>query len=228
MPDSVTLNAGAVVDGEVFVGVDGNVDTVIKDLGATTDGKYSLAEEIVFPPVSPPVGLPPGQAIVYGGDDNCTVSVSGVYNNVAAGQGRTLTINGDVTIYVTGNISLGQASEVIITPNSSLTVYLDGDLIANQSNGINNETLIPANFKLFTTGTGVQDIIFKNSGAFYGAVYAPNADIRIDNGAGVYGSFVGTNFIMRNSGLFRYDEALRDISINDEGVQFVIERWSEE
>jgi len=43
----------------------------------------------------------------------------------------------------------------------------------------------------------------------------------------VYGSFTGNDFEIKQGGNFYYDEALKDISVNDAGVRFVLDQWSE-
>lgn len=52
--DDVVLNNGVTVMGNVVIGVNGDVDTVVKDLGATTGLMYPMPEEIEFPYVYPP------------------------------------------------------------------------------------------------------------------------------------------------------------------------------
>ncbi|MHC4618369.1 MAG: DUF7305 domain-containing protein, partial [Planctomycetota bacterium] len=122
-------------------------------------------------------------------------------------------------LHVTGDIIFGQDADLYVgdplvppgDPNwrpSSLTVYLDGNLTAGQSNGINNMTYIPANFMLFGTGPPIQKWVITNSGDFYGVYYAPNADIIIRANADVFGSFSGHSYEIRNSGNLHYDVSL--------------------
>jgi choice-of-anchor A domain-containing protein len=68
---------------------------------------------------------------------------------------------------------------------------------------------------------------FKNSTDFYGAIYAPNADVVMDNSANIYGSVVSKSFEQKNSATFNYDVTLRDVSISDEAVYFTITNWHE-
>jgi hypothetical protein len=58
-------------------------------------------------------------------------------------------------------------------------------------------------------------------------VYAPNADIVVMAMVDVYGSFIGDDFEMKQGGNFYYDEALKNITVNDVGVRFVLDQWSE-
>jgi hypothetical protein len=206
---SITIKPGAGVDGEVLMGVDG-----------------------YFPTVNPPV-LP----------DMCTIDIfnttltigsadSGKYSYISIKTDGTLIIDagvdgGEVVLYVTGDIWLGQGCELVIKPNTSVSIYLDGDLTAGNSSGINNETETPANFILYGTGED-QTFDIKAKSEWYGAVYAPNADISIKAGADIYGSFIGASFENKAGGFIWYDAALRDVSTTDVAVGFVVERWREE
>jgi len=202
---SITLKPGAVVDGEVLVGVDGH-----------------------FPPVNPPDGLADMGLINI---EKTTLffdsTDTGMYSSIYMNNDAILEITGDVVMYITGDVWLGQGCEITIKPDSSLTVYLDGDLVAGNSSGINNETEIPKSFLLYGTGED-QTFDLKAKVDWYGAIYAPNADISIKAGADIYGSFIGSEFENKAGGFIWYDAALRNVSETDIGVQFVVERWREE
>jgi len=71
-------------------------------------------------------------------------------------------------------------------------------------------------------------MIFKNSSDFYGVIYAPNAEVIMNNSANLYGAVVAKNFQQMNSGTFNYDASLRDASVNDEAVRFVVTNWHEQ
>jgi len=72
------------------------------------------------------------------------------------------------------------------------------------------------------------NIDFKNSGVFYGAIYAPDADIHLYNGFNVYGAVVGKSFTQDVNANFFYDMLLREIDPTEIGVHMVIKRWSEQ
>jgi hypothetical protein len=86
---------------------------------------------------------------------------------------------------------------------------------------------LPKNLKIYGLD-GCESMIFKNSSDFYGTIYAPNADIEMNNSADVYGSVIAKNFDQKNSASFFYDASLRDVSVKDEAVRFVVTDWHEE
>jgi hypothetical protein len=44
----------------------------------------------------------------------------------------------------------------------------------------------------------------------------------------VYGSFVANSFEVKAGGNFYYDESLKQVTTDDEGVRFTITRWGEQ
>ena len=234
-PDSVILNNGVVVEGDVVVGVGGDTATIIKDLGATTDDRYSLSTSVEFPPVSPPSLFGPDSSIFIkkgemtigpGGD----FPANGRFSDISMKNGTTLRVVGECTLYITGDVGMGQSSEIILdtSQNAKLTIYLDGGWVSDNDSGINNQTEKPSSFRLYGTGPLGQAIDIKAKGEFYGVIYAPDADLTVFSGGDIYGSFVTNNFELKNPAEFLYDVSLKTISVFDEGARFVINRWNEQ
>lgn len=232
--DMVILNNGVVVDGDIVVGVGGNVNTVIKDLGATTGDRYAMPEDVDFPPINPPKLLGPDWPITVNNGER-TIGFGGQYpaigrfSGMNLKQGTRLKVVGPCILYITGNVSMGQDSEIILdkASNSSLKIYLDGNWSSDNNSGINNSTLSAEKFTLYGTGGANQQINLKAKSDFYGAIYAPDADVTVFSGGDLYGSFAAENFELKNPANFYYDIALREVHVYDEGAHFVVSRWSE-
>jgi hypothetical protein len=230
-PESLVLYNEVVVNGDVAVGVGGDVDTVIRDLGATTWRRYALNKQIEIPPVYPPELTDKGQGIhvhgntlIIGPGDTGQYGKIEVRRNVNPG---TLEINGgDVTLYVTGDVRLGQECEIVIKDGSSLVLYLDGDMIADNDAGINNQAE-PTSLKVFGTSTDEQNLTIKAKSEALGAIYAPNAIVTIIAYNDIRGSVTSKSFELKTGGNFYYDEALRNVTTEDIAVRFVIREWSE-
>ncbi len=227
---SITLGSGVNVDGDVVVGPGGDVNSVIDDQGATTGDRYAITTETEFPEVTAPTLFDMGGVIsAHGTIIKRYPADSGEYDGIelknAANPGILEIDGGDVVLYITGDISLGQDCEIVIKEGASLVLYLDGDLSTDNDSGINNLN-DPENFKLYGTGEE-QTIDLKAKGDFHGAVYAPNADVTIYSGGDIYGSFVTSSFEMKSNSNFYYDEALLDAGLDDEAARFVVTHWSE-
>ena len=235
--DSVILNYGVVVDGDVVVGVGGDTSTVIKDLGATLDRSYSLSSAVEFQTISPPSLFGPDSAISIttigaektigpGGD----YPASGRFSGISIRRGTTLRVIGDCTLYLTGNVRMGQDSTILLdaSKDAKLTIYLDGNWISDNGADINNQNDTPSAFNLYGTSSTEQSIDIKAKGEFYGVIYAPDADLTMYSGGNIYGSFVTENFELKNPANFYYDASLKTVSVYEEGARFVINRWSEQ
>jgi len=224
---SVTMKNSATIKGDVAVGVGGDPETAI-ELGnsAEIEGQITaLTEERELPPVTVPEAidsLPSGGTI----NNDTTISSSGKYSSINLGNGEKVIISGDVTLYITGDMTLGNSAELQIEEDSSLTLYLGGNFEGKNSSIVNNLTRDPQKLKIYGLDS-CESMRFKNSTDLYGAIYAPNADVVMDNSATVYGAVVAKNFYMKNSGTFNYDASLREASLNDEVVYFTIKNWHE-
>lgn len=222
-----TFKNSAIVNGDVVVGIGGNPAVVISDFGATITGDTRvMTEKNTLPPISVPQwleSLPSSGTIT----NDATVTNSAQYSSINLKNNQTLLIDGDVTLYVTGEIILGNSAEVRIENDASLILYLGGDFEGRNSSTINNLTQNAKKLQIYCLDS-CENMVFKNSSDFYGAIYAPNAEVIMNNSANLYGAVVAKDFELMNSGTFNYDASLRDASVNDEAVRFVVTNWHEQ
>lgn len=231
LASAITLQMNATVKGDVLVGVGGDPDVVIDNTpgGIITGEKYNMPWPFEFDPIIvPDCGI--SQGILDSNDSMIGAAGSTVYikyDGINIPSLGVLEIVGDVEMHITGDMILGQGAELRVTPGSSLVIYLDGALEGKNSNGINNETLIPGNFILFGTGNEEKKWEIKNSGQFYGVYYAPNADIDIfAGGSDIHGSVSGLRFELDQSSRLHYDIALSELI--EYMIGFGLDRWWEE
>jgi hypothetical protein len=231
---AITLMSSTTINGDVVVGVGGDPASVINAHSGVsiTGDTYAMFSKAIFPSVIVPAWL---ASMASGGDikNTTTISVSGKYTSINLKNSDKLTITEPVVLYITGNITLGNSAQIDIggpldTDNdASLIIYLAGNFESKNSSQINNLTADAKRFTLYCLDSCTQ-LVVKNGCNFYGAIYAPNASIDLDNSGNIYGSIVGRTFVLRNSATFFYDAALRDRTVNDDAVRFVINRWSEQ
>ena len=230
LSDSIVLNSGVLVDGDVAIGPLGSLSTVIQDHGATVDRMYAMTEEVPFLLIAPPELPNKGMISAHGRTITIGPSDSGVYGGITLKRGTNPGIldiqGGQVIMHVTGDITLFQDCEIKISPSASLTLYLDGDLSAGNDAGINNLNP-PTNFTLYGTSTTTQTLDLKAKSDFSGAVYAPNASATVKAGGDVYGAFAVNEFQMNSSGTFYYDDALKQVNTSDQAVSFTVTQWGE-
>jgi hypothetical protein len=230
---SVILNTGVVVKGDISVGVGGDPETGIKDMGATTGDQYAALVEDPLPLIYPPPLPDMGTNITATAETiTMTSADSGQYNNIFVKKGDTpgaVEISGNVVLYITGDIEIGESCELIIKDNSSLILYIDGDIHCRANSAINAEfpPEDPKTFQIYGTNDTKQTFDIKAKNDWSGTIYAPYADVILYANGDFYGSTVSNNFELKAGGNYHYDEALRKVSIEDAGVRFVIKRWYE-
>jgi len=231
---SIILNSGVTVEGDIIVGIGGNPDTVIKDLGATTGDQYAATQNDPLPLITP-AALPNKATAISAKDATVTLTPadSGRYTGIdlknASAPGVLEISGGQVVLHITGNITLGQSCEIIVRDGASLTIYADSDIQCDNGSNINTENPPEAasTFQLYATGDGQQSFDLKAKSEFTGIIYAPNADVQLYAGGDAYGSIVANTFEFKSGGNYHYDEALRRVETDDEGVHFVVKRWYE-
>jgi len=245
---AISLKSGLVIPGDVIVGPGGDPDTVINmhDTVVITGDVYAAPVELYFPPVTPPEFTGPDTAIKV--DDKHPLTIvpagNGRYRSIDIKQHQTLEISGgDVVLYVTGDVKIGGGSEdackISIKAGSSLELYLGGNLYAGQGAGIMHEGITSGsplediaaaamNLKIYGTDSCKLIQLKKGSEPYYGAMYAPNADLQLYNSGDLAGAFVGNSVRMFNSsGVFYYIPALGQVGIDDETAFLAVVRWWE-
>jgi hypothetical protein len=231
--DSVVLNNGVGIDGDVFAG--GDLDIAIKDLGAKIAGGKYVSAPIALPEVTAPALPVMGAIAAKAETKTITPADNGVYTSIKLNStGPKLGIleisGGDVVLHVTGNINLGNLCEIVVKGDATLTIYIDGDIVSGLGSGINTEAPPEqaATFQLYATGEGPQDFDIKAKSEFTGVIYAPNANVDLYANGDAYGSVVADSFEFKSGGNFKYDKALKEKNdVDDEAVQFVVTRWYE-
>ena len=144
----------------------------------------------------------------------------------------TVTITGNVTMYVNDDIIMNNGEGLSINAGASLTIYINGDMIGknNTELGLNNNNVHhPESLKIYGTAQSpdTQTFSLKNNAAICAAIHAPNANITLMNNADVEGSIIAKNLTVKNNMDFVYNASIRNYAKTDPGVYLVIANWSE-
>ncbi|MHC4418136.1 MAG: DUF7305 domain-containing protein [Planctomycetota bacterium] len=229
LPGAVTLKNSAVVNGNVVIGPDGNPEVAVVASWATIAGDvYAASEEYPLDPIAVPAYLNemPSAGTI---NNNITITESAKYDQINLSNSKVIKIDGAVELYITGAIVLKNSAQlqvVATNPDASLTLYVGGDIEVKNAGTINNLSGDAKKLTIYGLNT-CQNIILKNGSDFYGTIYAPNAYVEMKNSAAVYGAVVAQDFAQKNSAVFNYDATLRDVDLDDDGVRFAIDQWSE-
>ena len=216
----------AVINGDAVVGAGGDPAFTIDNKGIITGDQYSISmpQKLESIKVLSSIEDLPSQGTLKSGD----VIASGKYDKIDLGNSDVVTIKGDVTLYVTGDVILGNSAQIIVdgTSDSSLTLYIGGDFSGDNSSNINNQTQNPHNAEIYGLDSCTK-INMKNDSSFYGTIYAPQAEVVYNNSAALYGSVVAKSFETKNSSPIHYDASLRNASADQPLVKFKITNWME-
>jgi hypothetical protein len=228
--NAVTLKTGVTIPGDVVCGPGGDPATVIDTKSNTviTGSTYAADTTMQFPSVIVPPELVALAPSTFPNSSVVTVKGNVKYGAITIGGSQTLriwndpcTAGGDTArIYVEGKLTLMNGAKVIVDNGASAKIYLGGNLedknSASSGGGFETSANPDArNFMVFATDT-CASIILKAKGDFYGAIYAPNANMVIDNSANLYGAYVGNqNVEIKNSGAFYFDTRLLNVFVND-------------
>ena len=251
---AITLKPNITVPGDVVCGPGGDPDVAIDTANnVTIEGQVRISESYVdFPPIYVPSGLsglPFGTPAI----DPCDSSIAYIYGDmrldelqfnsgVLTGvdtlyiQGNPAVNSGEVNIFVDGFTLLSTGSQIIATKDSSMTLYLGGnmdvqpgaDIIYSDTPHVTDAEIIEAASSISIKGTVAPDgtplcteIQFYPNSDFYGTIYAPDADpLYIGSGSNFYGAVVGSNNIsLKPGGSFMFIPSLTDMG--DEETLYV-------
>ncbi|MBN2181286.1 MAG: hypothetical protein JW715_05180 [Sedimentisphaerales bacterium] len=224
-PGAIKLHPNLEFNGAVIVGPGGDPDVVISDKSSSiiNGPTYAASEYLDFPykPV-PEVGastLPPSSGGI-------TTIPAGMYGfpPISIGNSEKIYIDGEVTI-VTNSFDIKNGGEIRILTGGSLALYVDGNFIADNGSYIYNDDMQAARMKIYGSENCTK-VEIKNSGDFWGAIYAPNAALEIKNTGDYIGSFIGSSIDVKNSGQLIFDATLSNPV--EEPSYFSIQRWWEE
>lgn len=104
-------------------------------------------------------------------------------------------------------MTLGNGASIVIKAGASLELYLDGNLEAKNSMGLENQTSVAANLKIKGTANCLKINLKANSGSLYCDIYAPYADVATFNGASYTGSVAANSFTMDHGSSFCADSS---------------------
>jgi hypothetical protein len=199
---------------------------IITDPGANIDGeKRALKMEFEFPSISPPSGLPWVGDYSMNGTDS--IFLSGEYGSFTMENNSVVTIDGDVTLYITGDFYMDQNSRLDIAVGASLQIILGGGSFEmDQSSTINNLSKDPTKFVIFGTNSFTGEIYIDQGSEFYGAIYAPKASVELDQGDGFYGAIIAKDILFDQDTVLHYDKALEDLEILPSmGALYEVKSW---
>jgi len=204
----------AQVTGDLYVGVGGNVNSVINiDDDAVHTGNTGVLDTAAT--ISNPSVPNPSCGSTSGG--NCSQCGNLTYNdtNVTISsdmrlckftlQGNTIaSISGDVTIVTDDEFKIEDNAELRLLSGATLEVHMtDGKLKVQDNGKLNANTTTPSRVVLYHNQNDRLEI--KGNGIAYATITHPNNELKIKNNGRFYGSSRGKKVKVEDNGEYHVD-----------------------
>jgi len=223
---AVNLEAATIVfHGDVVVGPGGNPATVIVGEQVVSGTISAASAATTFPAITPPTGLTYRGSI--GG--TTTITQDGWYDAISVtGSSKQVTIQGNRTLYVTGPVGLYNSARIIVAANSSLTLYVGGNITLDTSSSFRETAYDPTKVLILGTSS-CASIHVSNWAKFYGGLYAPSANLHFQAQAEIHGAFAcRTLDKMETSAKLYYDSRLQNVQIpGSAATSYCISYWQD-
>ena len=204
----VTLDTNTAISGSVTTGA----TTIHGASGVTISGSQTTsAPSQSFPSITP--STTPTIPLVVGNTAIVNLMAGTYYyTNIKFGNNSKLTTSGGlVTIYVTGEVDLGNGVTFGANPGTNLQIIAKSD----------GSDISSASFTEPTLEIG-------NNFTFYGSFYGRNTDIKLGNYAKIYGSMIARTIKMGNNSQIHSDQAMSNQAVCTNG-KYIVRRgtWRE-
>ncbi len=215
--DGITLNNNSFIDGQVVLGMnappplEGLIDNYNPLLVSGVPKVVSQSNAFPMPDVVVPPGLTCSDSTVTGGSTVTLSSTGGALGNGTYCY-RNLTVQGNATLKADGNV----------------TVYLTGELTAqgNSTIGVVNDPTKML-FKMSSSAEATLEQTITGSNMFYGAIYGPKATVHVTGNAEIFGSIIAKAVNLGGSAWIHYDEALTDVTDASNTFHTAVIAWRE-
>lgn len=206
----IKIHNDSIVNGDVYSGYTSNPDTSIevRDHSRLNGNKYALDEVKDYPSITVPTGLTNYGDFKADHHETVVISESGQYHKFEISDKATVTITGDVTLYVTDEFKIRNESSMIVPPGSTLTIIIDRKLTMEDHAVFDNQSHDPSKVLICGTDNHKEDINWRSENDFYGVFYAPEAKFKMERDGNVFGSVKARKVQIKKKANFHYDEAL--------------------
>jgi len=223
----ITLNDDSEINGDAYSGTGSDPSQVIVLDGGSQiyKQKLTLAHQKNLPSIIPPADLPfRGLYFLTDGAEGI-IDQSGKYSSFVLLNNAQTTITADIILYVTGEFLMTNNTTLYIAPGASVKIYLDDSFEISAGSRLKNLAQNPARLLLLGTDNFTGTMHFGSNCRFFGAIYAPRANVEYTAPYDFFGSLVAKNLISNAHYDIHYDLALSDLELT--GRSFAVKSWQE-
>lgn len=180
---AITLTSAARIRASASVGPSGNPTTgIVTWSGSTVTGtRASLTTPIAV--MTPRSSVVPASSGAYVQNSSTTLNTNARYTSVQVnGNSTVITVSGHVTVVVDGNLAFNDSSQLVIGPNSSLTVYVGGSASFHGNTRLNDGG-DPRHLIFSLTGSA-RDFMLADQSQVVACVFNPGGSVLLHGPAG--------------------------------------------
>jgi hypothetical protein len=206
---SIELKADAMVFGDVHTGP-GYTPTLTGGAyvsGSMTPSSKTITLEQI------PVPSPPSSG-AYSVANSATKTIDpGTYHFTSLTQGKfsKLKVVGPATLVVDGYTAGASATIEVDCTNGPVTFYDTGSWVVDKNYTVGPAPGTPVDCAFLISSPN--EVRFKQGSKIYVGFYAPNAKIKVDQGAEVWGALVADEIAVDQGTHFHFDENLRNFEL---------------
>lgn len=197
---AITLNGKTIVQGDALIGPSGDPDDGV-DVGpnATITGTTGTLTELQDYPT-------PSTTLPSSGDLSVTTGTQTLmpgtyhYDSLSISGDGTLSLTGEVIIYVSGPVDI-------------------------TGNGVVTADNLPTNLLIYVTTSDTVKVA--GNGTFYGGIYAPNSLVKNDGNGGIFGAVVSKDYVQTGNSSIHFDLAMTEVE-SDQRLVFEVTAWQEQ
>jgi hypothetical protein len=177
-------------------------------------GSYLYGDTLRWPRFGVPDSIPASEVAdaqaVNAASTQMTLMGGAVYNaatgTLNVGSGQTAVLNSGTYFFT----SVTMKGSMQIAPGAEVRIYVSGTWDSSGGNVVNQDG-IPANLRLFSTGT---DIKISGGSQVCAAIFAPYAEVTVTGGSEFFGAAVARQYYNGGGTSFHFDEALLRLDEN--------------
>jgi hypothetical protein len=179
-------------------------DSVAGPYPSCTGGAPTFQTGASIPNISPPGGLPSTGKYEKAGGTH-TISSSFKCDEFIVKDGARVRISGHVVIRVDTKVDIINRAEIQIMPDSSLELWAGKDFQITDQAEVNVNTADPTICKIFYWSGNGNTFKLQNQTTVYATVLSPDADLLLQDGSDLMGSYSGKRLIMQNNAGYHHD-----------------------
>jgi len=212
-PGIVDLDQSSYVDGDVYVGPDGDPATGVSNPAGVSGTIDTLQYPVPMPDLNPPDDLGPATGSLSPADGSL-IGADMHVTKFTLQNSRSVTVSGNVRILCDGAFSMKIGSHLNIAPGSRLELWIGGAVDISQNATINAAGMDPDQCYIYVLGD--VDVRYGNDCIVYAHTIAPLARFWAQQRVQIFGSLIAAEVNLGQQSVFTIVDPSTPINFGDD------------